>query len=1179
MYLKRLEVYGFKSFAQKTVFEFEKGITCVIGPNGTGKSNLVEAITWVLGSQNPRDLRGNKMEDIIFNGSDNRKPLGYTYVSIILDNSDRQIDIDYSEISITRKYYRSGDSEFYINNSECRLRDIIELFTDTGLGKNGYSIIGQGKIDEILNSSPDEKRGFFEEAAGIMKYKNKRNESIKKLEVTQDNLNRLNDIISEIHTRLVPLYQESVKAHEFEDLSKKYKSYRVNDSLINYKMFHDKADIISKDIKNAKDQFVILKKNISCYEEKMQQLNKLIERLKSDEESARTCLYSNQNLLEKSKGKINLLNLQLMSDKKELKKNKQNIHESIDDARNYKSEMDKLIFKMKDLDKKSGMIDTNEKKYTNNIMLLESVTDSINSFSDKLRMKNGDLEKEILIKNNEIKHLNIDISDKLNALHECKTNYNNQISLMQSIKENATKVLKERKTVNREIKQAKDSLIQLEICSEDDKHKHAGYTGQADNYKKNMQILNTRKKVLDDMKRNYDGLNGGSKFLLKLKDKNIYGFVGGLIGLDRKYERAIETALGGSIEYLIVKSEDDAKRLIAMLKTKKAGRATFIPLSSIRPRPYKNISGNGYLGRAAELVNYNNMFKNAIEFLLGNIYVFDTIDNAIGVCKSYRYLIRAVTLDGERVSPGGLISGGFHKKSYSFFARENEITRLKTEVEKYSLNLKNVNKQITEINNNMEIQQSQADDFKNKLVTLSYRKKTIDNKLKNLFSSHKKCKSSIRELAGHIGSYKDETVKLKRDCETLEKNVDEDDYQLKQLNLLINNFGLITHELKDSYSKLIESHENFKINNAAAIAEKQSLIHRREELSGKLNSVYIDIRTLLNDRSNLRQNIGDNSKIIADEMSKRKELMHLISAANEKINEVKQKIQSEDNRKNQVTRRYKAMHDEILSVNDSLKECEIKKERILSEVNNILSRLKDEFDLTINEAFTYEDKSISEADLQREIRTLKRKLDLLGNVNMNAIKEYEETKKRYDFLTNQYRDTYESKNSLLKIITDTDKIIYNRFNVFLKQANTAFHDNFIKLFNGGQAKIELSDKANPTESGIDIIVQPPGKRLQSMSLLSGGERALVAIALLFSLLELNHPPFVILDEIDSALDDANIDRFINFLGQLSGDIQFILITHRPGTAQAANAIYGITMEEKGITKKISIKFDEVSDWR
>ncbi len=1179
MFLKRLEIYGFKSFAEKTVFEFEKGITCVIGPNGTGKSNLVEAILWVLGSQNPRDLRGAKMEDIIFNGSDTKKPLGLTYVTLVLDNSDRVIDVDYSEISITRKYYRSGESEFYINNAECRLKDIIDLFTDTGLGKNGYSIIGQGKIDEILNSRPDEKRGLFEEAAGIMKYKNKRGESIKKLDVTQDNLNRLNDIISEIHGRLIPLYQESVKAREYASLSEQYRLYRINECLINYKKIESENAILSQEIENGKENFGILRKDIDTAELKLKEVNASVENLKTEEKSTNDSLYSQKNLLERNRGEINLLNLQQSGSKKELGKNDLSIRELIENTRSQREEMNKFNAQADDLNFRSGMMDTQEKNYIKNIELIEGIIHSIDSMHDTVKIKKDDIERVNLIKDNEIKHINRDISEKVNYLHGLESRYNEQSSLMHIVEDDIRKAVYDKKIINEEIGPIKEVIAKLEDRIKADKNEYARCIDRSNNLKKNIQIINTRRKVLEDMKRNHDGLNEGSKYLLNLNDKNVYGFVGGLIELDREYERAIETALGGSIEYIIVKSEEDAKRLISLLKAKKAGRATFIPLSSVKPRPCRKIQGSGYLGRASELINYDGIFKNAMEFLLGNVYVFDSIDNAIEVSKRYNYSLKSVTLEGENISPGGLISGGFRRKSYNFFTRENEIKKLKFEVEQYYLDLKRINEQIAEINTNIGTQEIELNDLTIKLTALSDKKRSYDEQLKDLFKNRKDYKNNFTDLTDQIDTCRKDVQKAKNTCDTFEKEAADNDLKLKQMNILIGELETIEDDLEDKHGKIMKAFEDFKITNAASMAERQSLDRHVEELYDKIHAAIADIRMLLSERSNLRRSIKDMQKMIKIKMAGQHDLMHQISTLEAHNDDVKRKIFAAENEKNRISENYKKIQDDMLSANNHMKEVEIKQGRLLLSMENISSRLTDEFDLTINEAVTYEDESMSGNDLQREINILKRKLDILGNVNMNAVEEYEETKERYDFLTSQYKDTIESRDSLLKIINDADKIIYNRFNKFLKQANNVFRGNFVKLFGGGQAEIKLTDKDHPEASGIEIIVQPPGKRLQNMSLLSGGERALVAIALLFSLLELNHSPFVILDEIDSALDDANIERFVNFLKHISRDIQFILITHRPGTAEVANAIYGITMEEKGITKKVSIKFDEAIDWR
>ncbi|TZE83380.1 chromosome segregation protein SMC [Calorimonas adulescens] len=1179
MYLKRLEIYGFKSFAEKTVFDFEKGITCVIGPNGTGKSNLVDAILWVLGSQNPRDLRGGKMEDIIFNGTDKRKPLGFTYVTIVLDNADRLIPIDHSEISITRKFYRSGESEFYINNVECRLKDIVDLFTDTGLGKNGYSIIGQGKIEEILNSRPDEKRGLFEEAAGIVKYKNKRYESLKKLDMTQDNLSRLNDIISELYGRLKPLQEESLKASEYLKLSQRYKTFKINQYLLNYASMEKESTLVGSAISTERDKLENLSARFKEVKIEHDELRGELENLKNDRTSIRTNLYDANTELEKNRGEIKLINLQLSEESKKLDETDQKILGLISEIRKRKAERNELIQKVSNLSSAGLKIDIRLKNYITNMEIISGAIDKISEFHKNVIQRKDLMEREVLIKNNEIKHVNLNISEKINRNNALTERLGKLRSEHETIKQELLRCFNERRSLNRAINTIKNKISQNDRKLNERKDIYLRYIDESNRIKKSIQIINTRIKALEDMKKNNEGLNDGVRYVLGLKDPNVYGFVGELIELDKKYERAIETALGNSVEYIIVKTEDDAKRLITLLKSKKAGRATFIPLSSIKPRKYIKVNSHGFLGRAAELVKYDLIFRDAIEFLLGNIYVYDNVDNAIISSKKYNYSIRAVTLDGDIISPGGLITGGFYKKGYNFLSRENESKKLRKDISESIVKLKDNNERITKLSTDLKSIEENLKNLDDTLFELTNKKSYVDERIRELIHNYKNIGQNISTLSYEIDLNNHEISERYNELNTLEHEIHELESKIEQSVLLDKNFVEVESELKNKYEEIKNKFNDFRIENAHAVAEKDNMEAQLKEIEVRLNEDINSLQLLLNTRSYLRDHIKNLRRNLTDEKVKGQNLSLEIEKFEKEIVEIEQKIVITEEKIRNISSIKENLSNELALVSNNLSDLELKYERIKLGIENLHDRLKDEFNLTIEEALSYRDESIDYKNIQKEINFMKDKLDSLGTININSIEEYKNTKERYDFLLSQYRDVLESKNSLEKIIRETDRIIYDRFNSFLKRANNTFRENFIKLFGGGQASIVLTDADHPDESGIDIIVQLPGKRLQSMSLLSGGERTLVSIALLFSLLQLNPSPFVVLDEIDAALDDANIDRFINFLRQLSREIQFILITHRPGTTDAADVLYGITMEEKGVTKKISIKLSDAANWR
>lgn len=1179
MYLKSLYIQGFKSFANKTKIEFNNKITGIVGPNGSGKSNISDAIMWVLGETSVKTLRGSKMEDVIFSGTDKKKPLGFAQVTIVFDNSDRSLPIEYNEVSVTRKMYRSLESEFLINNVKCRLKDIKELFMDTGIGKDGYSLIGQGKIENILSSKPENRRAIFEEAAGISKFKMKKAESERKLEKTKDNLIRLNDIILEIEKRKNLLKDQSEKAIKYKEIyknlkdleislvfleieSKKEKNIKISTEIIDLenenknlliqieeneiKLKNLEYEILNLDIEISDNQELKIKKS-SEYEEVKSKIEISKERILN----LNTNLNNNLTSIEE----LNILNNRLKGLNEEKENNLKCLSESLivlnNDLKSLKEEINLSTKKLSDLEKDRSLNNENYLLIHKNISDLDSKIEVKESLIKEKKERINSINKnlDILIDNN--KELLESISLKEEKYEE----------LLQKQKENL-----EQKTIKN------NYLIELNKLAIKDNEKYL-------ELKNEFELINAKHKAMKNLSENYDGYSKSVKSFMNftqrrnLFDKSLIGTVADNLSVDEKYEKAISVALGGSIQNIIIKEESSARDMIALLNKENLGRVTFLPLDSIRffgnQVDLSNYDKQKVLGYANELISYNAEFDNIFKSILGKTIVTSDFNTGVELSKRLNRKYRIVTLLGDSLNVGGSITGGsIYKNNISILGRSNEVKELESLKDEFFLNLENIKANISKRNSTIE--------------ELEFLVRNLENINNNLNLDVSKMKGSIENLKSskstnqiYLDRYESEKNNLKssieKDYSEIEKNIsDKKELEIKEINFKnkSNDSDGELESLKEKINKLKEEESDKKIDLVKLNSSESTM---KKELSD--NNLRIDEN--LKKIENLHLEIEEFKVNINSFENTNLELNNTLFKLNEEIELLEKNIDEKKDLKINRSKELESLRENINSSNKKLNELEknINKKEYEVEKNNyyienIKESLISDYDLIESDI-----KKIVEIDSIKkskdEIKKYKNKLNSLGDVNILAIDEYEEVNDRLEFNLMQKKDLLDAIEEIRNILNKLDVEMKEKFNSSFKLVSKYFDEIFRILFNGGRAEIEIQGDDELT-GGIEIKAQPPGKRFQTLSLLSGGEKSLTAVALLFALLKVRPAPFCILDEIDAALDDANIKRYANYLLTIE-DIQFIMITHRKLTMEIANKLYGVTMEEKGISKLISVE--------
>lgn len=1177
MYLKSIEVHGFKSFANKMVFEFHNGITAIVGPNGSGKSNVADAVRWVLGEQSAKQLRGAKMEDVIFSGTQTRKPLGFAYVAITLNNSDFKLSTSYEEVTVARRVYRSGESEYLMNGSVCRLKDVQELFLDTGIGKEGYSIIGQGQIDKILSGKPEERRELFDEAAGIVKFKKRKAAAEKNLDVEKQNLYRVQDILSELEKQMKPLEQQSIIAKEYLKYRDELKDLDINLFLIEYDHIHmavleteEKLKIVQSDLEETKKSYENTKEEYEQLETKIEQLTQELEERKKEINDSRI-------KKEQLEGQYNVL-------QEKINATKQN-------DTHYK---DRMVLVKKEMEEKTKELEDYTKKRTElkeNIQRQKTQQEQADALLEALLQEMAQIKKEI-------DRCNSDIFEYLNENNNVKSKMQRyEIMLEQDVIKKAglnQKILqgKSDEAVFEEIMEKEHKkLLQVEerISSINDtilsiKEEVMQLDQEIANQQHELSELQKRsiagKSKLDSLKNlseRYDGYGQSIRHVMEQKQKHlgIIGVVADIIKVKKEYETAIEIALGGSIQNIVTDHENTAKEMIEFLKRNKYGRATFLPLTAMnRIQNFQNeraLKEEGVIGVASTLVETGQEFQGVVSHLLGRILVVDHIDHAILVHRKYQNSLRIVTLDGELLNPGGSMSGGAYKNTSNLLGRKREMEELeqviasweeqqekiqnyleKIKVDKGS-KLKEIEEQNKELQslyleqNTSNIQYKQAE--KEKLaITESYKEITIESK---------ELDQQMKELRERIGS--------------LQKEQQENESRSKENEVILAEYNKILEEKKQLEQVYRDKVSSVKLGSSAF---EQKL----EYLNENILRIEQEIEKFQLEWKHLEEEIQASFLLLKDRKLEMEQIQSVINELESKKEKLDQEITYISNNKDLVSKNHKGFLEKREHLSNHIIELEREsarisnqKERLMEQKDSLITYMWEEYELTYNSAYALKkDTKLALSQIKKQISDVKGKIKQLGEVNVNAIEDFKQLSERYELLKTQHDDLIEAENILKGIIQDLDVEMRKQFEEKFQAIQLQFDLVFKELFGGGKGTLELMEEEDLLEAGIRIIAQPPGKKLQNMMQLSGGEKALTAISLLFAIQNLKPSPFCLLDEIEAALDDSNVGRYAKYLHKLTKDTQFIVITHRRGTMAAADILYGITMQEKGVSTLVSV---------
>ncbi len=1181
MYFKRIEMHGFKSFAEPVVIDFHEGVTCIVGPNGSGKSNISDAIRWVLGEQSPKMLRGGKMEEVIFAGTASRKSRGMAEVTLVIDNSTGILDIDYNEVAITRRMYRSGESEYLINNNQCRLRDIKELIMDTGIGVDGYSIIGQGKIADIVSNKPESRREIFEEAAGVVMYKSKKAEAERKLEASNANLERVSDIVSEIEGRIDGLREDSAKAKEYLELRERYQDLEINITLKNIEKLETANDSIRGDARELTASIEKLgtrKQTLDGEISEERQKNERLEQLGNESNSALIA-------------KIDELNQ--ITNKSQLDGERLRAMER--DAARINGEIAELESKLETEQENGETLSQKQEeirvRLTNEEQRLQEKIQGYNEITARVLAQSEQVEEQ---------------RNEMFSLHSRAVSKRSEAASMESYRTSLQKrkeqllaegAEQEQSTRAFEADQKKDLAEQeaaaaraqrIASAMEQLKQERADLmrviseeAKKLDDTRIRVSQLAARKKTIEEMEHNYEGYNGAVRFVMKAGMPGIEGVVGDLMKAPAGYETALETALGGAMQNIVCQKDGHAKEAIRSLKANKAGRLTFLPMESVKGGgvtvPGQVRQHAGYLGIGAELAEFAPQYQGIFNYLLGRVAVVDNMDSAIALSKIAGNGIRFVTLDGEIINAGGAITGGRYKNaSANLLARKSEIAALAEQVETLQQAYQKG------MHKNQE-RQARQEEISDQLQKMEEERRQKELEISALQAKIAAQRQNFRDVEQAGTKREKELLSIEHDSADMEKMLDE-------LLREIERSEAGHREAETQLTQTMQALELLKTEAAEASEEITKARIAKQDQENQFSASEELLRRVCAAAEELRGQIAERETRLADMDKEKHEI--LFSADNSE--ELFQKCSSEkaeledyiarlNTERASLTAALNTKTDEQAALGETLRayqdqkyQQEIRLAKNETQLDTLKEKLWDEFEISYAQAMTFKKEEFVMSTATKESREIKNRIRELGDVNVGAIKEYEQVSERYGFLTEQRADILEAMQELQTIIGDMDRTIRTKFKENFDQVVIHFEEIFKELFGGGQAELRLDDENHPLEAGIEIIAQPPGKKLQNINLMSGGEKTMTAIALMFAVLKTKPTPFCILDEVEAALDDANIDRFANYLKNFH-EIQFAVVTHQKATMEHADVLYGVTMPEQGISKVISLRLGDDFD--
>ncbi|MBY6050388.1 chromosome segregation protein SMC [Cytobacillus firmus] len=1184
MFLKRLDVIGFKSFAERITVDFVPGVTAVVGPNGSGKSNITDAIRWVLGEQSAKSLRGAKMEDVIFAGSDSRRAQNFAEVTLTLDNADQGLPIEYSEVSVTRRVYRSGDSEYLINKQTCRLKDIIDLFMDSGLGREAFSIISQGRVEEILNSKAEERRTIFEEAAGVLKYKTRKKKAEGKLSETQDNLNRVNDILHELETQVEPLKIQASIAKDYLQQKEELEKIEVALTVYEIKDLHSKWEQLSRQLELHTEDEMKLSAVIQSKEAKVEELKDHIAAIDESVNDLQDVLLHSSEELEKLEGR-----------KEVLKERKKNASQNKDQLHGNMKELTMKIAELKEQKEKHSAL--REKVKAEAVKLQKALKEK----QEQLKLFSENTEEKIeSLKSDYIEVLNSQAASR-NELQNIDQQLSQQGQRSSRLEMDNEKFIADRKKNEEKKQKIQSNLENLQKELENQVHLFRNEDRKLESLKNNyqkqektlyqayqyLQQAKSRQEMLEEMEEDFSGFFQGVKEVLKARGSKLQGIEGAvaeLIQVPKEYETAIETALGGAMQHIIVQDEQDGRSAIQFLKKNSYGRATFLPLSVIKGKKLnitqmQSVQGHpAFIGEAAALIQFEERHQPAIENLLGNVVIARNLKGANELAKLLQYRVRLVTIDGDVVNPGGSMTGGAVKqKSTSILSRKGELEELKSRITDMESKTANLEKQVKLQKSEIQKQDLRIEQLRKTGEELRLTEQKVKGELLEAEFEEK----SINE---RLSLYDMDKAQFSQDIERLLARKSELsvllDQQQKQIANLDQEIKALTERKntqQTSKETVVSEINELKISFAS---KSEQLNHAEEKLAAinselavtqeKLKTVNEDLELLSSEMTNSSSGEQYLEEAAQQKLKEKNETLELIaSRRNERL-----KLQASLEDLELEAKELKRQHKGLIEV---LKDEEVKQNRLDVELENRLNHLREEYLLSFEAAKEEYPLQIEIEEARKRVKLIKLAIEELGAVNLGAIEEYERVSERYEFLLEQKTDLQEAKDTLFQVIDEMDVEMKRRFEETFEGIRFHFESVFQSLFGGGRADLRLTQPEDLLNTGVEIVAQPPGKKLQNLGLLSGGERALTAIALLFSILKVRPVPFCILDEVEAALDEANVQRFSQYLKRYSAETQFIVITHRKGTMEEADVLYGVTMQESGVSKLVSVRLEETRE--
>ena len=1183
MILKALEMQGFKSFPDKTVLEFNKGITAVVGPNGSGKSNISDAVRWVLGEQSTKTLRGSKMEDVIFSGTDVRKAKGFAEVTLRLDNTDRSLNKDSDEVSVTRRYYRSGDSEYLVNGESARLRDVNELFMDTGLGRDGYSIVGQGKIADMVSPKASERRDMLEEAAGISHFRYRRGDAIKRLAQAEENLVRLRDILSELESRVGPLKAQSEKAQKFIVLAGERKNLEIGIWLNTIDKTGEKMrdqehkiEIAEASHKEAQDELSKIGEMIDKAADGTRDINIKLEEIRNSASGFEEKLSDIDSQIKVAENSIlhnNETIERINRDKAAENETEQNIDAAVSAARECIQKAEEQIA---DATRQMDELSKQEETYRLNSSEFSDRAAALSGEISALSVRLADCRVTAETANSSIE----EIRSRISAIDES----------MGTRKDDYDALLKRKADAEASLKEIQDEIVSVKNAIDGYTLRFENRGKKADNVKlaidekqRELHKGQDRVRLLEDLEKNMEGYFGAVKAVMKESGRGalrgIYGPVSQLITVKDKYSAAIETALGAAVQNIVVDNETDAKRAMGFLKERRAGRATFLPITAIKGRVLSEQGLDdqyGFVSIASDLVSYENKYSEIIRWLLGRTAVAEDIDSAIAIAKKYSYRFRIVTLDGQVINAGGSMTGGSRVQNAGILSRGNEIERLKGSLASMQKELDGMLSDYKLLSEDAsaakaELEGAEGDLLRakeenirregelklasDKLASVSSgvkelleEKETLEKRIESVSSGAEAARSQIDELKETLENKEKELESITGDSKTLQKNREEVASKAAEIRLRIVSLQKDVEANTDEITRL----KNRKTGHLDRLSELDGEIREIEEKNDELRALT---ERLSADEKALKANHGDAQNQINELISQRDEL---------------------EKQANDLRLHERAKSEERERLSGDIARLEERKIAMRNEYDNLTSKLYDEYQLTRREAAALEIEIDDYSLAAKRLAELKSQIRALGSVNVSAIEEYKEVSERYEFLSGQISDVETSRAELNKMIDDLTGKMAEQFREQFNRINSCFGQTFIELFGGGKAELRLEDERDVLGSDIEIKVQPPGKNVQNINLLSGGEKGLSAIALLFAILKVTPAPFCIFDEVEAALDDVNVSRYAQYVRRMTKNTQFILITHRRGTMEEADVLYGVTMQEKGVSKLLELKTAEMA---